>query len=330
MAVFLFFWFVVIPYPMGLGSGDPGLSALMEQRIDEARASDLTLEIRRVWVPLEEISPNLQRAVIVAEDYRFREHEGIDWVSLADEVEWTGDDDFSWFSPSDVGALVDAFRYVWANRSELRGRSTLTQQLAKNLYFGTDRSLVRKAMEAVVAKRLERHLEKDRILELYLNIAEWGPGVFGAEAAAQVYFGRSAANLSLSQAATLAATLPHPLTSNLHTRPGRMVWRRDLILDRIDPSRRVPALPSPLPPPDFDVDFTPSGEPLGVPSPSDSSASAAEPLGDSVVADSLPGPDTLAVDTLPDGGTVRDALPTDTTVRPDTTRVDTIPTALRK
>lgn len=286
-AAILFLWFVVIPYPRGLRSGDPGMTALMEQRIDEARSSGGAPEVHRQWVPLAEISSNLQRAVVVAEDYRFREHEGIDWVSLAEEVEWTGDDDFSWLSPSDLGALADALRYVWANRSELRGRSTLTQQLAKNLYFGTDRSLVRKAMEAVVARRIERQLDKDRILELYLNIAEWGPGVFGAEAAARTYFGRSAANLSLSQAATLAATLPHPLTSNLHTRPGRMLWRKDLILDRIDPSRRVPVIPSPLPPPDFGPGFGPSGEPVGVPLDTAATRDSTEDVTDSVAVDSM-------------------------------------------
>lgn len=301
-AAVLLLWFVVIPYPRGLQTGDPGVTALMEQRMEEARSTGDTLEIRRQWVPLTEISPNLQRAVVVAEDYRFREHGGIDWVSLAEEVDWTGDDDFSWLSPADVGALANALGYVWANRSELRGRSTLTQQLAKNLYFGTDRSLARKAMEAVVAKRLERHLDKDRILELYLNIVEWGPGVFGAEAAAQAYFGRSAANMGLSQSATLAATLPHPLTSNLHTRPGRMLWRKDLILDRIDPSRRVPVIPSPLPPPDFGVDFGPSNEPVTVP-PADTPATG-ESTGlvvDSLIIDSIGEP-----------------LPADSAVRPDT------------
>lgn len=299
VAAALLFWFTVIPYPRGLQTGDPGASALMEQRMEEARSAGDTLEIRRKWVPLAEISPNLQRAVVVAEDYRFREHEGIDWVSLAEEVDWKGDEDFSWLSPSDLGALVDALQYVWENRSELRGRSTLTQQLAKNLYFGTDRRLIRKAMEAVVAKRLERQLDKDRVLELYLNIAEWGPGVFGAEAAAQAYFGRSAEKLSLHQAATLAATLPHPLTSNLHTRPSRMLWRKDLILDRIDPSRRVPVIPSPLPPPDFGLDFGPSRQPVTVPPPATGDSAGA------VV-------DTLAIDPIDD------PFPADSVVRPDT------------
>jgi len=131
------------------------------------RAKGESLEIRREWRPLEAISPNLVRAVVAAEDYRFREHRGIDWVSLAEEVHWRGGDGFSWMSASDLRALAEAVRYAWSNRATLRGRSTITQQLAKNLYFGTDRSPLRKAMEMGVARRLERRLEKDRILELY-------------------------------------------------------------------------------------------------------------------------------------------------------------------
>lgn len=258
----LSFWFLVIPYPWTLRSRNPERTALMEQRIDEARERGDTLQIRQEWVPLDQISSRLIRAVLVAEDYRFREHSGIDWVSLAEEVEWSGDEDFSWFSASDLGALRRALAYVWANRSEMRGRSTITQQLAKNLYFGTDRSLRRKALEFVVAQRLEKRLDKDRILELYLNVVEWGPGLFGAEAAAQHYFGRSAANLSLDQAAALAGTLPHPLTSNPGRSPNQMLWRKNLILRRMDPALGIPTAPMPLEPPTIQLEpDTTSGEP---------------------------------------------------------------------
>jgi monofunctional biosynthetic peptidoglycan transglycosylase len=115
-------------------------------------------------------------------------------------------------------------------------------------------------MELVVAGRLERRLGKDRILELYLNVVEWGPGVFGAEAAARGYFGRSAASLSLDQAAALAATLPHPLTSNPAHRPSRMLWRKDLILQRLDPTSGIPAAPLPLPEPEIDIGIEPGLE----------------------------------------------------------------------
>jgi monofunctional biosynthetic peptidoglycan transglycosylase len=249
-------WYAVVPFPWTLRQENPRRTALMEQRVEEARADSVPFDIQQEWTPLEQISPRLVRAVIVAEDYRFRQHRGVDWVSLADEVRWSGGDDFSWLSASDLGALRKAVGYAWSNRDELRGRSTITQQLAKNLYFGTERTLTRKALELIVAGRLERRLGKDRILEIYLNTAEWGPGIFGAEAAAHHYFGRSASALTLEQAATLAATLPHPLTSNPEHRPSRMLWRRDMLLDRLDPDR-LPPTPAPLPKPDIEVAASP-------------------------------------------------------------------------
>jgi monofunctional biosynthetic peptidoglycan transglycosylase len=230
--------YAVVPYPWTLGARNPTRTALIEQRLEEAGESGAELAITQEWRSLDEISPTLVRAVIVAEDYRFWQHEGIDWVSLAEEVRWSGDDDLSWTSASDLAALGRAAAYVWANRHEIRGRSTITQQLAKNIYFGTERTLLRKAIEAVVAGRLERRLGKERILELYLNVAELGPGIFGVEAASQRYFDRPASDLTLDQAATLAATLPHPLTSNPAHRPNRMLWRRDLILGRLTPVER--------------------------------------------------------------------------------------------
>jgi monofunctional biosynthetic peptidoglycan transglycosylase len=249
----LLVWFVVIPFPWSLASRNPERTSLMEQRMREARREGAALSIRQDWVALEDIAPSLRRAVVVAEDYRFREHHGIDWISLAEEVHWSGDDEFSWWSGEDRAALARALGYAWEHRSELRGRSTITQQLAKNLYFGTDRSFVRKAMEFIVARRLENRLDKDRILELYLNVAEWGPGVFGAEAAARAYFAKPAIALTLAEAAALAGTLPHPLTSNPAHDPRQMQWRQNLILDRLDPSRGLPPAPGPLP--DFEIEL---------------------------------------------------------------------------
>jgi monofunctional biosynthetic peptidoglycan transglycosylase len=264
LAIVFAMGFLVLPYPWTLRIRNPERTSLMEQRIREASEEGDSLDIRQDWVPLEEVSSDLVRAVLVAEDHRFREHRGIDWVSLAEEVRWAGDDSFSWRSASDLRALASAIAYVWSNRNEIRGRSTITQQLAKNVYFGTERSLLRKAREFVVAGRLERKLGKDRILELYLNIVEWGPGTFGAEAAARTYFGQSAASLTVDQAAALAATLPHPLTSNPARNRGRMLWRKDLILERLDPSLGVPPAPIPLPDPRIELP-EPELVPLSVP-----------------------------------------------------------------
>lgn len=229
----LYLWLLLLPWPMELRWRNPARTSFMEFRVHEARRKGDTLTLRHRWTPLQQISPNLRRAVLAAEDDRFYQHHGIDWRSLREELKYPGDTVFSWLSPDDLGALRASLAYAWAHRHEIKGRSTISQQLAKNLYFTPSRSLFRKFGEAVVAKRLEAFLSKDRILELYLNVAEWGPGIFGADAAAKEYFGRTAGDLSLEQAAALAATLPHPLTSNPSHRPSQMLWRRDLLLNRL-------------------------------------------------------------------------------------------------
>jgi monofunctional biosynthetic peptidoglycan transglycosylase len=226
-------YLLVLPWPILIRWLDPGSTAFMDMRQADARAEDGDLEIRYTFVPLDEISRHLRRAVILAEDGRFDEHRGIDWVSLGEELDFDFDDDFSIFSLRDLRAAGDAIAYYVEHRDDVRGRSTITQQLAKNLYFSDDRSLLRKADELIVARRLELFLSKDRILELYLNVAEFGPGIFGAEAAARHYFNRSAADLTMDQAAALAGTLPHPLTSNPAYRPSRMNWRKAIILQRM-------------------------------------------------------------------------------------------------
>ncbi|NNF37277.1 MAG: transglycosylase domain-containing protein [Gemmatimonadetes bacterium] len=149
---------------------------------------------------------------------------------MAEEVGYDGEPPFSWAHPTDWVAVARAVVRGFRDRGEIKGRSTLTQQLAKNLYFTPERTLRRKGGEFVVARRLERFLDKDRILELYLNTAEFGPGIFGVEAASRHYFGVGSSRLDRRQAATLAAILPHPLTSNPERNPGEMAWRRDRIL----------------------------------------------------------------------------------------------------
>jgi monofunctional glycosyltransferase len=242
LAAAWFYW-LTIPWPLRLRTQDPQVTAVMRQRVAEARARGEDLELRHRWVPLERISPRLRRAVIAAEDGRFYQHNGIDWGALREEFRYQGDDSFSIFDGADRQALRASFDYYRANRERIRGRSTITQQVAKNLYYSTERSTIRKLEEFVVARRLERFLEKDRILEIYLNIVELGPGVFGAEAAARHYFDRSAADLTADQAAALAATLPHPLTSNPRHNPRRMQWRKDLILARMGGTGPVETVP---------------------------------------------------------------------------------------
>lgn len=250
-----------LPWPWALRWFDPPATAFMAHREREADRAGEEFTVVQDWVPLEELPDHMVRAVLVAEDDRFREHRGVDWKALAEEVEWTGDDDFSWRDAEDRAALRRALAYYREHRAGIRGRSTLTQQLAKNLYFTPDRSLVRKAGEFIVARRLERFLGKDRILELYLNTAELGPGIFGVGAAARAYFDVPAQRLSRFQSASLAATLPHPLSSNPGHRPGRMAWRRDLILARLAGREVViPDAPDPvlapeieLPPPEVEI-----------------------------------------------------------------------------
>jgi monofunctional biosynthetic peptidoglycan transglycosylase len=185
-----------------LRRSNPGVTALMKQRADEAIREGRAFRTDAEWVPLEGISPHLVTAVIVNEDAAFYEHAGFDFHEIK-----------------------EALRKDWKEKRFARGASTITQQLAKNLYFGTDKNLMRKGLEAVTAYRLERALSKDRILEIYLNVIEWGPGVFGAEAASRRHFGVRAKDLTPRQAALLASAIPSPLRLN-PAKPGPYLEKR--------------------------------------------------------------------------------------------------------
>ena len=254
LAALMLVW-LALPRPGGLATENPPTTSFMRYRVEKAGDTGQTLTIHQEWTPLESMPRDLVRAVLVSEDDRFREHHGIDWKALATEVGWTGGDTFSWARPRDWVALLRAGGYARTHRGTIKGRSTITQQLAKNLYFTPERSLVRKAKEFVVTRRLERDLSKDRILEIYLNTVEMGPGLFGMGAAARAYFDRPVQGVNRVQAASLAATLPQPLTSNPTHRPERMAWRRDLILQRLAGREVVipnepPPMPITLPPGD--------------------------------------------------------------------------------
>jgi monofunctional glycosyltransferase len=222
--------------------------------------------------PLAGLAPLLPRMVVIGEDSRFRTHHGIDPTEIADAI---GAD-------RQRGAWATLVA-AWRERDRLRGASTITQQLAKNLYLSASRNPLRKLKEAVTALRLEAALSKDRILELYLGIAEWGPGVWGAEAASRAYFGVAPAQLTDVQAAALAATLPHPRSSNPIFRPERMLARRNLILARYrgvavaipaeEEADSLPlgALPEPAPP------FLPDGRDVPPPVAAESSGVSHSP-----------------------------------------------------
>jgi monofunctional biosynthetic peptidoglycan transglycosylase len=183
-------------------------------------------------VPLDSIAPVMQEAVVIGEDNNFWSHGGIDYLAIAQALGYTRPT-FSWSDRRDREELRRVLPNAWKRRDKLRGASTITQQVAKNLYLSPSRNPLRKVKEAVTAWRLELVLDKRRIMALYLNIVELGDGVWGVEAASQRYFHKSARRLTREEAAALAGALPFPLRSNPGYRPARMRWRQDLILRRM-------------------------------------------------------------------------------------------------
>jgi monofunctional biosynthetic peptidoglycan transglycosylase len=207
-----------LPDPAPLARENPRTTALIEQRRAEAKAKRHAFRPQQAWVPLERVSPRLVDAVLLSEDANFFGHEGIDWEAMQE------------------AAKADLARGRFA-----RGASTITQQLAKNLWFGTEKSLWRKAKEAVLAVKLERRLSKRRILALYLNVAEWGEGVFGIEAGARTRFGASAGSVSAAQAVVLASMLPAPRRVDLGNPSTWLKRRARRLLDRLHAARRLTA-----------------------------------------------------------------------------------------
>ena len=200
-------------------------------------------------VRLEEMADALPRAAIVAEDNNFLEHGGVDFQAIRYALGYPRAT-FSWASPRDLWGMSGALARSGARARQLRGGSTITQQLAKNLYLSPSRNPLRKLKEAVTAYRLEAALGKRRILELYLNVAELGDETWGVDAAARKYFDRPAGSLTTAQSAALAATLPFPRSSNPAYQPARMRRRQETILRRL---RRGPVT---LPRPAASVELT--------------------------------------------------------------------------
>jgi len=242
-ALFVLWLFAVWPPPVWYRTHFPATTAFMRMRAGGPGAPGLAAP-----VPLDAVAPPFIQAVLIAEDHRFWTHGGIDFVEIRRALGYRRRD-FSWTSGGDLVELLRTGRRAWARREALRGASTITQQLAKNLYLSPSRNPLRKVKEAVTAYRLEAALGKRRILELYVNVAELGPGIWGVDAASRHYYDRPAAALSRRQAAALAAALPFPLLSNPGHRPSRMRWRQALILRRMGGERiEVPRFDEPIAP----------------------------------------------------------------------------------
>lgn len=235
--VWLVYEVVMFPRVASLKTKNPETTSMIETRLREAREEGR--EPRRVqqWVPLERISPHLQRAVLAGEDTNFHSHDGFDYEAI--QRAW---DEARKASEKDAKEEGDADQSGWIpDLSHFkRGGSTISQQLAKNLYLSSERSFARKLREAVYTYFLERTLPKRRILEIYLNVIEWGDGIYGAEAAARTYFNKSAAELTPREAAFLAAMIPSPLNIFNPQKNLRRVQRRQRVLLRGMPHVRMP------------------------------------------------------------------------------------------
>ncbi len=238
--------YLTLPDVRALKTNNPATTAFMELRAEEARRQGKVPRRVQRWVPYGRISQDLKRAVLVAEDAAFWDHDGVDYVELQKSIE------------------LD-----WSRGQLVRGASTITQQLAKNLYLSPSRNPVRKLRELVVARRLEAELPKARILELYLNLIEWGDGVYGVEAAARTYFSVPASALGPSEAALLAGAIINPRLLNPARPSPRLLGRQLIILKRmgavsppIETAPPRPQPPSPIEPPAAPPGPEPEPEPL--------------------------------------------------------------------
>ena len=195
---------------------NPSNSAFMEDRLVVLHEKNPDAKLRHKWIPYDKISLNLKRALVAAEDANFMEHEGFDW-----------------------DAIQRAYEKNMKKGKVVAGGSTISQQLAKNLFLSSKRSSWRKLEEAIITVMLETVLSKQRIFEIYLNIIEWGNGVFGAEAASRYYFDKSAANLDAWEAARLASMVPNPRYYDRNRSTAFLDKKTNLILGRM-PSAEVP------------------------------------------------------------------------------------------
>jgi monofunctional glycosyltransferase len=228
--VYIAYVYLTLPDVRVLARENPRTTAFMDLRIEEARDTGRKFSIRHQWVPYGRISPMLRRAVIVTEDAAFFDHDGIDLDEIKASLEKN-----------------------WEEGQFLRGGSTITQQLAKNLYLSPSRNPMRKVKELFIARRLEAALTKQRIFELYLNMIEWGDGIFGCEAAARAYFRKPCASLDMAESALLAGAIINPREHSPAKPTRRLRRRQQIILKRMGfketpppaPTNQTPLVPTP-------------------------------------------------------------------------------------
>jgi monofunctional biosynthetic peptidoglycan transglycosylase len=230
----LSYTWITLPDVRALRREPPATTAFREMRAEQAEDEGRTLKMQHRWVSYDRISAHLKRAVIVAEDAAFWQHEGLDFDEIRASMEVN-----------------------WMRGEFVRGASTITQQLAKNLYLSPSRNPYRKVKELLITRRLEAELSKRRIFELYLNLIEWGDGIWGAEAAARAHFGVSAAALSPAQAAMLAGAIINPRVYSPSRPNARLLRRQNLILRRMGtvtpPDTPAPAVVTPPPVPTIPI-----------------------------------------------------------------------------
>ncbi len=229
VGVWLLYELITFPNISALRNENPTTTSMIEYRISEMRAEGREPKKAMIWTPIEQISPELAKAVLAGEDTHFFQHHGFDWDAIQKawddavkegEKEAKEDGDYD---PNDWIPPMPSFK---------RGASTITQQLAKNLFLSEDRNFLRKGREAVYTYFLERDLSKKRILEIYLNVIEWGDGIYGAEAASRYYFKKGASDLTRDEAAFLSAMIPSPLNVFNPAKNRKRVVRRQRVILR--------------------------------------------------------------------------------------------------
>jgi monofunctional biosynthetic peptidoglycan transglycosylase len=210
LAVGMLLIYISLPDVGDLETNNPRSSALMLQRFREAKQSQRHLVIRHQWVPFNRIPKLLKDTIRVTEDAAFYQHQGLD-----------------------LNELKAAIKKNWQKGKYVRGASTISQQLAKNLYLTTDKSILRKIKEFFITRRLEKRLSKNRIFDLYLNVIEFGPGIFGVQAAAQHFFAKDVSQLDIEEMVRLTAVIPKPLKETPTRNSSWIKWKAGWILDTL-------------------------------------------------------------------------------------------------